>query len=150
KTSPYGFSNLRQGEPDSTSDLRNIEFMMEQDAARITWPDGTERTYRKQSSFLYRLEKELLPNGKSIRYEYGSQGLVRIISSDFSGKYIYATIEKAGESHYIGSDGREVQFNYEPFEVKGKVKRGKSKEKFAYRTSLLSYASNPTYSNSIQ
>jgi hypothetical protein len=52
KTSPYGFSNLRQGEPDSTSDLRNIEFMMEQDAARITWPDGTERTYRKQSSFL--------------------------------------------------------------------------------------------------
>ena len=97
KTSPYGFSNLRQGEPDSTSDLRNIEFMMEQDAARITWPDGTERIYRKQSSFLYRLEKELLPNGKAIRYEYGSQGLARIISSDFSGKYIYATIEKAME-----------------------------------------------------
>lgn len=45
KTKTYGISNLREGEPDSTADLRNIEFRYEQDAARIIWPDGTERVF---------------------------------------------------------------------------------------------------------
>lgn len=69
KTSSYGFSNLRQEEPDSTADLRNIEFFVEQDAVRIIWPEGTERIYRKQSPTLYRLETELLPYGKALRFE---------------------------------------------------------------------------------
>ncbi|PWU14876.1 MAG: hypothetical protein C5B45_03755 [Chlamydiae bacterium] len=41
KTSNYGLSNLRQEKPDSTVDLRNIEFYVEQDAVRMIWPDGT-------------------------------------------------------------------------------------------------------------
>lgn len=150
KTNAYGFSNLRQGEPDSTADLRNIEFSIDPDAARIIWPDGTERIYRKQSSALYRLEAELLPNGKRIAYEYDTQGLSRITSTDKSGKYTYASIKKVGENAYVGSDGREARFNYDAFEVKGKVKQGKSKESFSYRTSVLTAASNPIYSNSIQ
>lgn len=150
KTNSYGFSNLRQGKPDSTADLRNIEFSIDSDAARIIWPDGTERIYRKQSPALYRLEAELLPNGKRIAYEYEPQGLSRITSTDKSGKYIYASIKKIGENAYVGSDGREARFNYDAFEVKGKVKQGKSKESFSYRTSLLTAASNPIYSNSIQ
>jgi len=150
KTASYGMSNLGQGEPDSTADLRNIEFVMEKDVARVIWPDGTERIYRKQNSFHYRLEKELLPNGKAIRYEYSGRELARIISSDYSGKYTYATIEKMAENHYVGSDGREVRFNYEPLEVKGKVKQGNSKSEFSYTTHVLAHASNPTYSNSIQ
>ena len=150
KTNAYGFSNLRQGEPDSTADLRNIEFSIDPDAARIIWPDGTERIYRKQASALYRLEAELLPNGKRIAYEYEPQGLSKITSTDKSGKYTYASIKKVGENAYVGSDGREARFNYDMFEVKGKVKKGKSKESFSYRTSVLTTASNPIYSNRIQ
>lgn len=150
KTSTYGFSNLRQGKPDSTADLRNIEFSLDSSAAHIIWPDGTERIYRKQSSLLYRLEAELLPHGKRIAYEYDLQGLSRITSTDKSGKYTYASIKKIGENAYAGSDGREARFNYEVFEVKGKVKKGKSKESFSYRTSVLTTASNPTYPNRIQ
>lgn len=149
KTKPYGLSNLRQGEPDSTADLRNIEFSIKQDTAHIIWPDGTKRIYRKQSPFLYRLEEELLSNGKALRYEYASQGLSKIISSDQSGKYIYATIIKVDENTYIGSDGREAHFKYETFEVKGEVK-GKSKQKLSHRTSILAQAFNPIYPNSIQ
>ncbi len=150
KTNAYGLSNLRQGEPDSTADLRNIEFWYDQDAARIIWPDGTERIYRKQSSALYRLEVELLPNGKALHYEYESQGLSKITSTDKTGKYTYAAIKKVGENAYVGSDGREAKFYYDTFEVKGKVKKGKSKKSISYRTSVLTAASNPIYSNSIR
>ncbi|HEX2583184.1 MAG TPA: hypothetical protein VHL30_03615, partial [Chlamydiales bacterium] len=150
KTNAYGFSNLRQEKPDSTADLRNIEFSIDPDAACISWPDGTERIYKKQFGALYRLEVELLPNGKRIAYEYGPQGLSKITSTDKSGKYIYASITKVEENAYVGSDGREARFNYDAFEVKGEVKKGKSKESFSYRTSVLTTASNPIYSNSIQ
>ncbi len=150
KTNAYGLSNLRQGKPDSTADLRNIEFWIEQNAAHIIWPDGTERIYRKRFSTVYRLEEELLPNGKALYYEYGDRGLSRITSSDKNGKYIYASITKVGKSTYVGSDGREASFGYETFSVKGKVKQGNSKAGISYTTSLLTTASNPTYANSIQ
>ena len=108
KTNTYGLSNLRQGKPDSTADLRNIEFSIDSDAAHIIWPDGTERIYRKQSAALYRLKEELLPNGKRIAYEYESQGLSKITSTDKSGKYTYASIE-VRENAYVGSDGSEAR-----------------------------------------
>ena len=118
KTSSYGFSNLRQEQPDSTTDLRNIEFFIEQDAVRIIWPEGTERIYRKQSPTLYCLEVELLSNGKALRYEYNNQELSRILSTDKSGRHIYASITKTEDHAYTGSDGREAKFHYETFEVK--------------------------------
>ncbi|QZA58587.1 RHS repeat domain-containing protein [Candidatus Rhabdochlamydia porcellionis] len=150
KTSSYGFSNLRQEEPDSTADLRNIEFFVEQDAVRIIWPEGTERIYRKQSPTLYRLETELLPYGKALRYEYNNQGLSRILSTDKSGKHIYASITKSGVHSYIGSDGREAKFNYGTFEIKAKAKLKKVKESLSFRTPILTQASNPTYTNFMQ
>ena len=150
KTSSHGLSNLNQGQPDGAVDLRNIEFSVEPEGVRITWPDSTERYYQAQPSNMYRLEKELLPNGKAIRYEYDGQKLVRIVSSDPNGKYTYGVIEKIGDSHYVGSDGREVHFDYETKEVKGKVKNGKTKRSFSYSTALLFKASNPTYTHSIQ
>ncbi len=150
KTSSCGLSNLNQGQPDGSADLRNIEFSVETEGMRITWPDGLERYYQKQSPNKYRLEKELLPNGKAIRYEYGQQELVRIVSSDPNGKYTYGVIEKLGDTHYVGTDGSEARFDYEMVEVKGKVKNGKLKQRFGYSTAVLIKASNPIYSNSIQ
>ena len=150
QTSSHGLSNLNQGQPDGAADLRNIEFSVESEGVCITWPDGLQRYYQKQSSNMYRLEKELLPNVKAIRYEYGQQGLVRIVSSDPDGKYTYGVIEKIKDNHYVGSDGSEVRFDHETKEVKGKVKNGNARQNFSYRTAVLSKASNPTYINSIQ
>ncbi len=124
KTNLYGVSNLRQGEPDSTADLRNIECLIEQDAVRIICPDGTERIYRKYGPLSYRLEVERLPNGKALRYEYDPSGLSQITSTDETGQSVYAWIKKVGENLYVGSDGREAKFHYDPFEVKGKIKKG--------------------------
>ena len=150
KTNSYGFSNLRQEEPDSTADLRNIEFFVEQDAVHIIWPDGTERIYQKQSPTLYRLEVELLSYGKALYYEYNSQGLSKILSTDKSGKHTYASITKVGDHTYVGSDGREAKYHYETFEIKAKAKIKKVKEALSFRTPILTQVSNPTYSNSIQ
>ncbi len=149
KTSSYGLSNLSQEGPDSTCDLRNIKFVMEKDEVRIIWPDGTERIYPKKN-YAYRLEKELLPNGKAIFYEYKKNELARIISSDVNRKHIYATIEKMGENYYVGSDETEARFNYEPFKVKGKIKQGRLKEDVSITTNLLIQACIPTYSKSMQ
>ncbi|PWU14877.1 MAG: hypothetical protein C5B45_03760 [Chlamydiae bacterium] len=109
-----------------------------------------ERIYRKQSPVLYCLETELLPYGKALRYEYNSQGLSRILSTDKSGKHTYASITKIRDHAYVGSDGREAKYHYETFEVKVKAKLKKVKESLSFKTPILTQACNPTYTNSMQ
>ncbi|MGL5627152.1 MAG: RHS repeat domain-containing protein [Candidatus Rhabdochlamydia sp.] len=150
KTPPYGVSNLRQGKPDSTADLRNIELRVNEDVTHVIWPDGTERIYRKQAPKVYRLEQELLPNGKALRYEYDNQECCKIISTDKNGNHIYASIKRTGDHSYTGSDGREAKLHYQVFEVKAKTKHKKVKEEINFKTFILTQVTNPIYSNSIQ
>ena len=147
KTSSYGCSNLRLDEPSGLADIRNIELLVEGNQIKIIWPDGTQRIYIHQGNRLYRLNHELLPNGKAIRYEYNHQGLARVYSTDISGKYTYAYIDKVGPYHYRGSDEREVTFIYENREIKGKFKKKHYKENATFNFSVMTKASNPIYSN---
>ena len=150
KTSSYGCSNLLSGKPSSLADIRNIKLVVNENQIKIIWPDGTQRIYILQGNRLYRLSHEILPNGKAIRYKYNNQGLVRISSTDLSGKYTYAFIDKVGDHRYRGSDGREVNFIYENRVIKGKFKKKHYKEKSTFNFSVMTRASNPVYSNTVE
>lgn len=53
KTASYGCSNLRGESPSSSADIRNIEFLVEGDRVKVTWPDGLTRyTTSKRNEYL--------------------------------------------------------------------------------------------------
>jgi len=147
KASPYGCSNLRSGEPSSAADIRNIEFLVEKAHIQVTWPDGTARIYLPQVAGPYRLDREILPNGKAIRYHWDPTGLARITSTDVSGRYTYASIDRVGDHHFRGSDGREAKLLYEVQEIKGKNKKEGLRAKFQF--SVMKRAERPVYTNSV-
>jgi hypothetical protein len=137
KTATYGCSNLRGETPSSSVDIRNIELVVEGDLVKVTWPEGIQRQYVKRSSGRYRLEKEILSSGKVIRYEYNSNGLSRISSSDPAGKFTYPSITKVGDNHYLASDGREVTLVYEMRKMKGKYKKGDYEERATFQFPVM-------------
>jgi len=147
KTNSYGCTNLRGERPSSSADIRNIQFSVEGDWVKVVWPDGLQRHYLKQSPGTYRLEKETLSNGKTIRYEYDSQELCKISSSDPTGQLTYASITRMGDHHYLGSDGREVVLSYEGREIKGEYKKGEFRERISFQFPVMTRGSNPTYTN---
>ncbi len=150
KTASYGCSNLRGERPSSSADIRNIQFLVEGDFVKVTWPDGLIRYYLRSRLETYHLEKEILPNGKMIRYEYDSQGLCKIVSSDPTGKLMYASIVKEGnDHHYVGSDGREVDLIYERRKIKGKYKKKGFKEAATFHFPVMTRGSNPSYVNTV-
>jgi len=148
-TSSYGCSNLRAGEPSSAADIRNIELWADGDRAEVVWPDGMQRHYSKWRFGIYLLAREVLPNGKVVRYEYEAHRLRKISSTDLTGKCIYASITKVGDYHYLGSDGREVDLVYETREISGEYKKDGYREKATYRFPVLTRASNPIYANTV-
>jgi RHS repeat-associated protein len=148
KTAQFGMSNLQGDTPSSLFDLRNLSLNVEGSRIKIRWPDGTLREYVQQSAVLWRLERELLPNGKAIRYEYGQHGLHQVLSCDKSGKYCYASITKSGDD-YIGSDRSRASLAYEIREIRGKYKKDGYEEETRFRFPVLTKGSNPFYTNSI-
>ena len=149
KTSSYGCSNLRGGEPNSAADIRNIELWMEENQVRVIWPDGIERVYLRLTARLYRLSHELLPNGKRIHYNYGGNGLFTVSSTDPSGQYIYASIEKVGGYDYRASNGTEAHLTYETHNIKGKIKIKKVKESTVFSFPVMTSASTPFYNSTV-
>ena len=149
KTASYGCSNLRGESPSSSADIRNIQFSVEGNLVKVVWPDGLMRHYLKHYLGTYRLEKEILPNGKTIRYEYDSQGLCKMVSSDPTGQKTYASIVKIRNTHYVGSDGREVDLVYERREIKGKYKKKGFKETTSFQFPVMTRGSNPSYVNTV-
>ena len=150
KTASYGCSNLRGERPSSSADIRNIQFLVEGDFVKVTWPDGLMRYYLRGRLGIYRLEKEILSNGKTIRYEYDSQGLCKIVSSDPTGKLTYTSIAKVGNNnHYVGSDRREVDLVYERREIKGEYKKKGFKETASFQFPVMTRGSNPSYVNTV-
>jgi RHS repeat-associated core domain len=149
KTATYGCSNLRRETPSSSSDIRNIELVVEGDGVKVTWPDGVQRQYLKRNTGIYCLEREVLSNGKVIRYEYNDQGLSKISSSDPTGKFTYASITKVDGNHYLGSDGREATLVYERREIKGEYKKKGFKETESFQFPVMTRGSNPIYTNTV-
>jgi RHS repeat-associated protein len=145
----YGCSNLLGDEPSSANDIRNISLFIEEDFIKIIWPSDIQRFYRKHSSSIYRLEKEILPNGKALKFEYNEQGFVTIFSCDPEERWIYGSIIQKDRRHYTSSDGQEVILHYELREIKGEFKKRNYKEKATYPFLVMSKAFTPIYTNTV-
>lgn len=100
----WGMCNGTSDTPSGKCDLRNTTVSFQNDQVTVRTCDGTERFYKKSSidaiTFeegiyecgLYLLAKEVLPNGKVLKYEYENRDLVRVDSLDPQERYIYATL----------------------------------------------------------
>jgi hypothetical protein len=106
-TASFGMSNLRGEEPCSDADWRNTKLFVDDSCARVQTPAGIERIYRRIAGFSYRLEQEILSNGKVIRYEYQNNQLTKISSTDPSGQFVYASIDVQDLKHFTGSELRQ-------------------------------------------
>ncbi|MDE3055956.1 MAG: RHS repeat-associated core domain-containing protein [Verrucomicrobiota bacterium] len=146
KMPPFGFSNLRGEEPDSRVDLRNITLEFSGSQLTAHWPDGTKRLYSKWNH-LYRLHKEITPNGQAVRYEYDNYILKKIVACDVSEKYSYGTIFVENENSWVGSDGRELKLHVKQQEIQASYKEGDKQAKCNVSIPLVIEASAPFYSN---
>ncbi len=150
KNTNFGCSNLRADEPSSRNDIRNIALYKEGNLVRVVWPDGIQRHYLHFHAGIFRLEKEVLPNGKTIRYEYNLQGLFKISSCDPTGQFTYASITLDGKDRYVSSDGKAVSYLREIRGIQGKIKHKKKyEESIDSGFTIMTKASNPSYVHTI-
>lgn len=106
----YGISNLGPAGPSGEYDLRNITFAINGDSITVNLPDGTIRYYIKDPLLkklapketwvhcIYRLEKEIRPNGKVWLFSYDEnesrfgRKLIKVESTSPDGQIVYASI----------------------------------------------------------
>jgi len=95
----YGVSNVSGDRPSGTFDPRNIRFTQEEKKMVVFLSDGTKRTYFSPYGTLFYLEKEILPNGKIVKYSYKDNfgHLEAIKSYDPQERFLYASIQFEGE-----------------------------------------------------
>ncbi len=141
-TDSFGMSNLGCEEPCSDADWRNTKLVVDELNARVQTPEGTERIYHR-IGLSYRLEQEVLSNGKVIRYEYQNNRLSKILSTNASGQFVYASIDIQDLKHFRGSDGTQADYTYETRTISGEKKKIHSKHVF----NVLTKISNPFYHN---
>jgi len=96
----YASSNVGDQEiPSGKFDPKNTRITYNNTSATVSSPDGSTRYYVVKSdggrSLL--LEKEVLPNGKILRYQYNNVGKLSLVESlDPKERYVYASIHIQG------------------------------------------------------
>jgi len=96
-SSTYGVSNVSGDTPSGVNDPRNIRFVKENDQIKVYLPNGTIRIYVPELHWIFQLEKEILPNGKIVKYFYSAPGqLARIETRDPKEEKVYAFIKLEG------------------------------------------------------
>jgi len=158
----FAISNTAGDEPGGKYDPRNTRIIHENHAIIVHAPDGTVRFYKKLPASPLRLyhtallEKEILPNGKVLKYKYTDRGdLCYVESLDPKERYVYASITIKGSPRgkscqFISSSGQVADYEYEvrPFhvEIKGKNPRFKHKKVLdGPGPPLLTAVSSPFY-----
>ncbi len=97
-SSSYGLSNAFGDTPSGKYDPRNTRVFYEDNGNKITVyaTDGTVRFYYKkgwtsETALLYLLEKEILPNGKVLKYHYTDRGQPNYVESlDPKERFVYS------------------------------------------------------------
>jgi RHS repeat-associated protein len=87
-----GISNTLGDIPSGKNDPRNIQIIEETDVIIILLPSGTKRFYNQDEGIFYHLTKEILPNGRVIKYSY-SRNQILIQSFDPTEKHLYASLQ---------------------------------------------------------
>jgi len=121
-TPHYGITNTSGETPHSKYDPRNIRLVKENDQIIAHIPDGTIRYYRvasyKNPRRIYLLQKEILSNGKVLRYNYNQGKLTHIESLDPKERYVYTSIHIEGSSNnglcrFITHSGQTATYRYQ-------------------------------------
>ena len=157
----YGISNAAGDEPNGKYDLRNTRVVCEEEGKKIVVyaADGSIRHYYRAfptlQYWLLFLHKEILPNGKVLKYHYDSYRLIRVESMDPSERHVYASLAVSGSPsisscHFVSSTGSTATYNYERrsahVKIDKKVKRGHQKEEHnLIYPPLLTSVSSPFY-----
>ena len=167
---PYAISNVSQETPGGQFDIRNTKVLFENRGSKITItsPDGTERLYTYmdevnpyqlmnsgRTEYFCRLTKEILPNGKVLKYSYDAQkALTSIESLDPHEQNVYASIlvkghPSQGKVHFTSSSSTEASYTYqkEKLEIKFKEKTHGDRHEVhgALSTQFLTSVSSPFY-----
>ncbi|HEV8052278.1 MAG TPA: hypothetical protein VGP47_07280, partial [Parachlamydiaceae bacterium] len=106
KTRPWGLSNGVDDNPSGQYDPRNTSISIDGTMVVLKASDGTKRFYKTSDTYqldlnkdrytcLYcLLQKEILPNGKVLRYQYNKERqVIKVESLDPQEQYIYATLD---------------------------------------------------------
>lgn len=141
---PYAISNTAGDKPGGQYDPRNTRISYEENGDKITVcsAEGFVRIYRTngwatKTSILFLLDKEILPNGKILRYHYNQGRPTRVESLDPKERYLYASIDISGSPweggcHFNPSSGGIVDYHFQTrtihWKLNEKIKKVKHKE----------------------
>jgi RHS repeat-associated protein len=162
-------SNALGDTPSGRHDPRNTRISYEEGGRKIAVyaPDGSKRLYyptegMQGMDLIYLLEKEILPNGKVLRYRYmhGQPELVE--SLDPQERFVYGSLRIQGSPwegscHFTSSSGATADYSYQKrlLFAKLEAKTGhwynKKKHKAEYNLTcppLLTSVSSPAYRQS--
>lgn len=149
----YGISNCSGESPSGAYDPRNTRIFYKEQSKQIVVYGTDQRTrfyrYEKrdsQATDLYLLEKEILPNGKVIKYQYDKCQPTYVESLDPDERFVYASIRIAGNpwkgsTHFSSSLGQEAEYVYEKrsinVHIKEKTKGWFKDNRFEYQAKYL-------------
>lgn len=146
-------SNTAGGTPSGKYDPRNTRISYADNGNRITVysTDGATRFYYRKgwtrTEWLYLLEKEILPNGRVLKYHYSNTGQPDYIESlDPKERFVYASIRIQGSPwedncHFTSSSGLTASYGYHRrplhVKIKEKEKHWYGDEKYELKRSYL-------------
>lgn len=146
-----GVSNVCREVPSGTNDPRNTRISYEEGSNQIAvhTPEGICRHYLKKgwetlADQLFLLEKEILPNGKVLKYQYDITGeLTSIEGLDPKERFVYTSLKiegspSKGNCRFTSSTGQTVDYGYETRSIQANLREktkhwyGSKKEKSKY------------------
>jgi YD repeat-containing protein len=157
---PFGISNTCGDIPKRQFDPRNTSISIKKDrkTIKVITPEGIYRFYRLTQSHAlpnrnisYHLEKEILKNGKVIRYYYENNKLISIRALNPKEDIVYARLDIQKEKDwkkFSSSSKDHVTYQYENRYFETEVKNNGRYYKLAgYFPPILKKVSSPFFHN---
>lgn len=150
---PYAINNLGNEDiPNGKFDPRNTRISYENFCFTVFSPDGSTRYYRHNRGRIFLLDKEILSNGKILKYYYTDAGELSLVESlDPKERYVYASIHvegspKTGQLNFSSSTGLKALYSFENRRVQGKFREGKRRTEYSFvLPPLMTAVNSPRY-----
>lgn len=153
----YAANNLGADEiPSGQCDPKNIRVTYNDSSAVVFSPDGSTRYYsqKRGSGVAFLLEKEVLPNGKVLKYHYSNTAQLTLLESlDPKEQHVYASVRiqgapKEGLCNFTTSTGLSSSYIFENRTSKEHFRDGSLKIKYdCVYPPLMVAASSPQFRN---
>lgn len=150
-----GISNYCGELPSAKFDFRNVHIQEQGDLIIVKTPDGKSYHYQfgrplNEELIRYYLQKEVLPNGKMLKYTYKNDALLEMYSCDPTEKHRYASIKISlnPTTDFETNTGINATYYYDAREKAGIVESQHHKRKFHMQSpQFLAKVSSPFYRN---